>query len=56
MARRITRKQLKKDDEFLSAAELIFRWSGPFVVGGELVDGGESRRRIAPPAPGGRDL
>jgi len=26
MGRRITRKQLKKDDEFLSAAELIFRW------------------------------
>ena len=26
MGRRITRKQLKKDDEFVSAAELIFRW------------------------------
>jgi predicted negative regulator of RcsB-dependent stress response len=26
MGRRITRKQLKKDDEFLSAAEVIFRW------------------------------
>ena len=26
MGRRITRKQLKKDDEFVSAAEVIFRW------------------------------
>ncbi len=26
MGRRITRKQLKKDDEFVSAAEMIFRW------------------------------
>ena len=26
MGRRITRKQLKKDDEFLSAAEVIFGW------------------------------
>ena len=26
MGRRITRKQLKKDDEFVSAAEWIFRW------------------------------
>jgi len=37
MGRRITRKQLKKDDEFLSAAELIFRWiSGnwrPLIAG-----------------------
>jgi predicted negative regulator of RcsB-dependent stress response len=27
MGRRITRKQLKKDDEFVSAAEMIFRWT-----------------------------
>ncbi len=37
MGRRITRKQLKKDDEFLSAAELIFRWIAgnwrPLVAG-----------------------
>ena len=26
MGRRITRKQLKKDDEFVSAAEVIFQW------------------------------
>lgn len=26
MGQRITRKQLKQDDEFVSAAELIFRW------------------------------
>ena len=26
MGRRITRKQLKKDDEFVSTAEVIFRW------------------------------
>jgi predicted negative regulator of RcsB-dependent stress response len=26
MGRRITRKQLKKDDEFVSSAELIFQW------------------------------
>ena len=26
MGRRITRKQLKQDDEFVSAAERIFRW------------------------------
>jgi len=26
MGRRITRKQLKQDDEFVSAAEWIFRW------------------------------
>jgi predicted negative regulator of RcsB-dependent stress response len=26
MGRRITRKQLKKDDEFVSAAEVIFKW------------------------------
>lgn len=26
MGRRITRKQLKQDDEFVSAGELIFRW------------------------------
>jgi len=26
MGRRITRKQLKQDDEFVSAAEVIFRW------------------------------
>jgi TolA-binding protein len=37
MGRRITRKQLKKDDEFVSAAELIFRWIAdnwrPLVAG-----------------------
>jgi predicted negative regulator of RcsB-dependent stress response len=37
MGRRITRKQLKKDDEFLSAAEVIFRWiaqnARPLAVG-----------------------
>ena len=37
MGRRITRKQLKKDDEFVSAAELIFRWISdnwrPLVAG-----------------------
>ncbi len=37
MGRRITRKQLKKDDEFVSAAELIFRWVAdnlrPLVAG-----------------------
>ena len=26
MGHRITRKQLKQDDEFVSTAELIFRW------------------------------
>ena len=26
MGRRITRKQLKQDDEFVSSAELIFQW------------------------------
>jgi len=37
MGRRITRKQLKKDDEFVSAAEVIFRWisdnAKPLAVG-----------------------
>jgi predicted negative regulator of RcsB-dependent stress response len=37
MGRRITRKQLKKDDEFVSAAEVIFRWIAdywrPIVAG-----------------------
>jgi predicted negative regulator of RcsB-dependent stress response len=37
MGRRITRKQLKKDDEFVSAAEVIFRWiaenARPLVMG-----------------------
>jgi predicted negative regulator of RcsB-dependent stress response len=37
MGRRITRKQLKKDDEFVSAAEMIFRWiaanARPLAVG-----------------------
>ena len=37
MGRRITRKQLKKDDEFVSAAEVIFRWiadnAKPLVAG-----------------------
>ncbi len=37
MGRRITRKQLKKDDEFVSAAELIFRWiadnARPLIAG-----------------------
>jgi len=37
MGRRITRKQLKKDDEFVSAAEMIFRWVAenwrPLVAG-----------------------
>ena len=26
MGRRITRKQLKKDDEFVSAGEIVLRW------------------------------
>jgi predicted negative regulator of RcsB-dependent stress response len=37
MGRRITRKQLKKDDEFVSAAEMIFRWiannARPLAIG-----------------------
>jgi predicted negative regulator of RcsB-dependent stress response len=37
MGRRITRKQLKKDDEFVSTAEVIFRWisnnAKPLAVG-----------------------
>jgi predicted negative regulator of RcsB-dependent stress response len=37
MGRRITRKQLKKDDEFVSAAEMIFRWiahnAKPLAIG-----------------------
>jgi predicted negative regulator of RcsB-dependent stress response len=37
MGRRITRKQLKQDDEFVSAAEVIFRWIAenrrPLVAG-----------------------
>ena len=37
MGRRITRKQLKQDDEFVSAAEIVFRWISdnrrPLVAG-----------------------
>jgi predicted negative regulator of RcsB-dependent stress response len=43
MGRRITRKQLKKDDEFVSAAEVIFRWIAdywrPIVAGIGVVAG-----------------